>query len=106
MQYRNPTTVFFLSLITFGIYPIVWYVQTKDEMNAKGAEIPTAWLLIVPIANFYWLWKYAEGVEKTTNGDKSAGVAFCLLLFLGCIGMAIIQSAFNRGTVPKPAPIQ
>jgi len=31
-----------------------------------------------------------------TNGGTGAGAAFCLLFFLGCIGMAIIQSAFNK----------
>jgi len=42
MQHRDPIMVFFLSLITFGIYALVWYVRTKNEMNAKGAQIPTA----------------------------------------------------------------
>lgn len=42
MQQRDPLKVFFLSLITVGIYAIVWYVKTKDEMNARGAQIPTA----------------------------------------------------------------
>jgi len=46
MEHRSPIMVFFVSLITFGIYGLVWYVKTKNEMNAKGAQIPTAWLLI------------------------------------------------------------
>ena len=37
MQHRNPFLVFFLPLITFGIYGLVWDVKTKREMNAKGA---------------------------------------------------------------------
>jgi len=37
-----------------------------------------------------------QGVQKVTNGGTGAGAAFCLLFFLGCIGMAIIQSAFNK----------
>jgi len=95
MQHRSLFLVFFLPLITFGIYGIVWYVQTKREMNDKGAQIPTAWLLIIPIANIYWLWKYSEGVELVTNKDMSAAVAFILIFLLGCIGMAIVQSKFN-----------
>ncbi len=95
MQNRNPFLVFFLSLITFGIYGIVWYVETKREMNSKGAQIPTAWLIIIPIVSIYWIWKYSEGVELVTNKDMSAGVAFILLFLLGIIGPAIIQSKFN-----------
>jgi len=87
--------VFFLSLITFGIYGLVWYVKTKNEMNAKGAQIPTAWLIIVPIANIYWLWKYAQGVELVTSKEMSATTAFILIFLLAIIGMAIVQSKFN-----------
>lgn len=42
MNKRSPLAVFFLPIITFGIYGLVWYVQTKEEMNRKGAQIPTA----------------------------------------------------------------
>ncbi|MCK4352601.1 DUF4234 domain-containing protein [candidate division WOR-3 bacterium] len=94
MKRRNPFGVFFFPIITIGIYGIVWLVQTKEEMNTKGAQIPTAWLLIVPIANIVWLWKYAKGVEKVTG--MGAGGEFCLLFFLGSIGMAAIQSKFNK----------
>lgn len=95
MEHRNPFLVFFLPMITFGIYGIVWYVQTKREMTDRGAEIPTAWLIIIPIANIYWLWKYSQGVELVTNKDMSAGVAFILIFLLGSIGTAIVQSKFN-----------
>jgi len=82
-------------MVTFGIYGIVWDVRTKNEMNAMGAQIPTAWLLIVPIANIYWLWKYSQGVELVTKKETSATVAFLLLFLTGVIGMAIMQSKFN-----------
>lgn len=96
MKKRSPVAVLLLPVVTLGIYSLVWYVKTKEEMKAKGAEIPSAWLIIVPIAGFVWLWRYSQGVEKVTNGAISAGKAFCLLLFLACIGMAVLQSAFNK----------
>lgn len=96
MTKRSPVAVLLLPLITFGIYSIVWFVKTKGEMNAQGATIPTAWLLIVPIANFYWLWKYSEGVELVTKSAMSGVAAFLLTLFLGSIGGAIVQNEFNK----------
>ena len=96
MQKRSPLAVFFLSLITFGIYAIVWQVKTKGELNRLGAQIPTAWLLIVPFVNWYWLWKYSEGVEHVTGGKMSGVMAFVLLFLLGFIGMAILQNEFNK----------
>ena len=99
MKNRNPILVIFLVFITFGIYGLVWYVMTKDEMNTKGATIPTAWLLIIPIANLYWLFKFCEGVEQVTNKGMTTAVAFLLVFFLGVIGMAIIQSELNKVAV-------
>jgi hypothetical protein len=95
MTKRSPVAVFFLPMITFGIYSLVWTVKTKDEMVAKGADIPTAWALIIPIWNLIFLWKYCQGVEKVTKGAMGAGLALVMLWFLGTIGMAMIQSKFN-----------
>ena len=99
MKKRNPILVIFLAFITFGIYCLVWYVITKDEMNAKGATIPTAWLIIIPLVNYYWLWKFCEGVELVTNKGMTTAVAFLLVFFLSIIGMAIIQSELNKVAV-------
>lgn len=110
MKHRSPIAVFFLPFVTFGIYGLVWEVKTKIEMKRLGADIPTAWLIIVPIVNIYWLWKYSVGVEKVTNEKISGIMAFVLLILLGPIGMAIIQNDFNnvRGGSPMsgtPAPV-
>jgi hypothetical protein len=88
--------VFLLSIITFGIYSLVWFVTTKNQMNAKGAQIPTAWLLIIPLVNIWWHWKFCEGVELVTNKGMGAAVAFLLLWLLGIIGEAIIQNELNK----------
>lgn len=96
MKKRSLFAVFILPFVTFGIYGIVWAVKTKDEMNRLGAKIPTAWLLIVPFANFYWYYKYSEGVEQITNHKMSTVLVFLLELFLGVIGNTILQSEFNK----------
>ena len=93
---RSPAAVFLLPFVTFGIYALYWLVRTKTELNAAGAQIPTAILLIIPIANLYWLWKFGEGVDYLTDRRMSTGVAFLLVLFLDIIGSAIIQSQLNQ----------
>lgn len=104
MKNRSPLAVFFLSIITLGIYGIVWYVKTKEEMKALGADIPTAWLIIVPFVSIWWLWKYSKGVDLVTKGEYSTAVSFLLLWFLGFIGMAILQTGFNKvGASEAPA---
>ncbi len=96
MNRRSVASVIILTLITFGIYAIVWFVKSKDEMVKQGADIPTAWLMLVPIASIYWMWKWAGGVEHVTKGKSAQAINFILVFLLGLIGMAIIQSTFNK----------
>lgn len=106
MKKRNPLAVALLPLVTFFIYALYWEVKTKGEMNSLGAKIPTAWLIIVPFVNIWWLWKYGEGVEQVTGGKMSGVLAFALLFLLGFIGAAIVQDSFNNsvGASSTPAP--
>jgi len=104
MKQRSPIAVLLLPLITFGIYSIVWLVKTKGEMNSRGAEIPTAWLIIIPFVNVWWMWKYSEGVERVTAANISGVVSFILLFLLGSIGQAIIQNSFNKVGFIDPTP--
>jgi hypothetical protein len=106
MTKRSVVAVILLTIVTFGIYAIVWMVKTKGEMVQAGADIPTSWLIIVPIASIYWMWKFAGGVEHVTRGKQSQVMAFILLFVLGVIGMAIIQSELNKvdgvaGSLPQ-----
>lgn len=96
MSKRSIAAVVILTLVTFGFYGIYWYVSTKDEMVAQGANVPTGWLVIIPVASIYWKWKWAQGVEHVSRGKMSAGVAFLMVFLLNLIGMAIVQSTFNE----------
>jgi hypothetical protein len=92
--------VIILSLITFGIYGIIWYIMTRDEMKSKGIETIHPLLVLIPFvgifAFMYFLWQYAAGVEKVTNGKYSQAIAFILLFLIGFIGIGIIQAAYNE----------
>ena len=49
MKKRKPVVVFFLGLITFGIYDLYWLVQTKKVLNKETRfHTPSIWLLIAP----------------------------------------------------------
>lgn len=97
MKNRSPIAVALLPFVTFGIYSIYWAVKTKGEMNNLGApKIPTAWLIIIPLVNYWWYWKYSEGVKHVTGGKMDTVIAFLLLIVLGSIGEAIIQNSFNN----------
>ncbi len=108
MKKRNPAAVLLLPLVTFGIYSIYWMVQTKKEMVARGAEIPTAWLIIVPIANYWFLYKYSMGVEKVTGGKLNGLLVFIGHAVIGFVMSAIVQDSFNNvsdSSYSAPAPL-
>lgn len=103
MQQRGLAMVFILTIVTLGIYSIYWFAKTRGEMNAKGADVPTTWLIIIPIVSIYYLYKYSMGVEKVTGAKMNGVVAFIILWFLTIVGMLIVQNEFNAlagGTKP------
>ena len=104
MKNRNPLMVFLLPLLTFGFYGWYWFIKTKGEMNSKGEKVPTAWIWLIPIVgSFWWLWKYAEGVEHVSKNELNMFLTLLALYLLGPIGMAIVQEAFNRSETPVVA---
>ncbi len=96
VKHRNIFLVYLFSIITIGIYGIYWFVSTKNEINNLGAKIPTAWLLIVPIANIYWEYKYCEGFAQKVKKDDNTVLWFILFFLVGIIMPAIVQSELNK----------
>lgn len=104
MKQRSVLWTLVFSVITFGIYLIVWFVLTKGELNNKGAKIPTAWLLIIPFVNIWWMWKYYEGAQQVTNEKVNAILNFLLGFFLSpLIPQALCQSEYNKMTAASAA---
>ncbi len=96
VKYRNIFLVYLFSIITLGIYAIYWVVSTKNEINSKGGEVPTGWLLIVPIANIYWFYKYFEGFATKIKKDNNTLLWFILWILVAIIMPAIVQSELNK----------
>ena len=108
---RNLKAVLILTLITFGIYGIYWFVKTKEEIKSQGAQIPTAWLVIIPIANLYFLYKYSEGFSVFVKKDNSPILWFLLFLVILPVAVFFVQMELNKfvpapsvGGVPPVAP--
>ena len=103
---RNVFLVYLFGIITFGIYLIYWFVSTKNEMKSMGADIPTAWLLIVPIANIYWMYKYCDGFATKVKKDNNTILWFILWILVGIIMPAIVQLELNKLAMPIVASVK
>lgn len=96
LKHRSAGGVFWIGVITLGIYAIVWYAKTRGEMKANGAQILSTWMIIVPIGGWVYLWQLSRGIEQVTGASKGAN--FALLLLLGGLGEAIVQGRINKAT--------
>jgi len=96
ITYRSLGKMVFFLIITLGLYLLYWLVATKNQFNRLGASIPTAWLLIVPIGNFYFFYKFAQGFVYYILEQKTEVISYFLLIaLLPFVGMFIYQSHCN-----------
>jgi len=96
VKHRNIILVYLFSIITLGIYYIYWWISTKNDINSLGAKIPTGWLIIIPIANIYWIYKYSEGFSQQVKKDNNTLLWFIVSILVGIIMPAIVQSELNK----------
>lgn len=69
-----------------------------------GAQIPTAWLLIIPIVNIYFAYKYSEGFSMYVKKDNSPILWFLLYLVIAPVAMILVQIELNKHAA-SPAQI-
>lgn len=97
---RNMLFQFVVYFLTFGLYSLYWYYSTLDEMskfNGKRTEA-LLWtvLLIIPIANFFAMWKHSSASAKFTDGTYPAILLWVLWIFVSPIVWILMQIELNR----------
>lgn len=69
---RSFIKMFLLTVCTLGLYWLYWDVSTKRELVRAGGQVPNAFLVILPIFNLYFWYKYAEAYVKMVKGSRSS----------------------------------
>ena len=93
---RNPIMTILLSCCTGGIYALYWLVKTKEEIVSMGGEIPTAWFLIIPLLNIFWIYKYCDAFGKVVKKDDKGIMLLIIWLVLSPIAIYMVQSELNK----------
>ncbi|MBA2279441.1 DUF4234 domain-containing protein [Candidatus Saccharibacteria bacterium] len=84
-------------LLVGAIYGLYWLIDTAKVLRREtGQKIPTAFLLVIPIANYWWMWRYGQVAEVYTKGKVQGVLVFILLVLVGSIGMGILQDTYNK----------
>ncbi len=105
MKNRNIFVVFILNILTLGLYYIFWLEDTKRDMVKKGADIPSTWLVLIPVIYLWYLWKWSVAAKQVTN-RLNPFVISLIMHFLWIIGPSIMQQLFNSVDDRPIAPNQ
>ena len=112
---RHPLGIVGLSLITLGIYYLVWYYKVNKEMAAMGRvrgteELGTSpgtsllavtlgvLILVPPFVSIYKTSARLSAAERATGAlaGMEPGLLFLLFVLIGPVGQYIFQSNMNK----------
>lgn len=104
---RNIALCIILSIITCGIYGIVWAYQIVDDThrlsrNEASPMAETLLIAFIPFYSLYWMYKNCKQMYENSNkigGNIQDNSIVCMLfsLFgLTVIALATIQNEFNK----------
>ena len=101
MVKRNLLLVWLLTSLTQGLYTLFWYVKTKREMTNLGESIRPAWMLIIPVVNWYWLWNYSQAVSKIINQKLRPITVYKILISIPILSNILITGVLlaKRGII-------
>ncbi len=90
-----------LFIFTLGLYGIYWFYVSLKEMhvaNGKAGAGSGLWtvLLLIPIANLFALWRYAQEYSAFSGGKYPGIVIFIMELVLDPIVWFLVQRELNR----------
>ena len=108
---RDLAVTIILSIVTCGIYGIVWIIGLGDDIKTLSGDPSapsggTLFLLSLVTCNIYYMiWAYKAGERlnavKAANGmptDSNSGLVYLLLCVfgLGIVANALIQNELNK----------
>lgn len=103
MKERNIAISVILSILTCGIYLIIWQWSLNNELkvyNKKPENSLVCFLLsLVTCGIYYIIWMYNIGKEiEEAGGDKNASMIYLILTVVGLsfVGLAMAQNEVNK----------
>ena len=105
---RNPWGVFGLTVVTLGIYWIVWWYKINNELNNLGVQCnPTTAVLAItlggfvvvpPFVSYYTTADRIRQAQERTNASERIIPVLALLLFVvvNIFALPYYQSQLNK----------
>lgn len=101
MKKRSIGVMILLYIITFGIYPLYWYITFQSQLKAKTGEgFGGLGHFIVSIFTFgiYGIyWQYAAGKRLAKLGASDNSILYLILgIFVGFLNPFLMQNQANH----------
>lgn len=111
IKQKSIVTCIILSIVTCGIYGIIWFINIVDDLNTASGDVNgqsgvVVFLLSLITCNIYGLyWAYKAGEKVSTirqrNGlsaDSNNGILYLILNLFGLsiVTYALVQNELNN----------
>ena len=106
MKKRSIAGCIILTLVTFGIYGIYWFVKLTNETNRLAPEEATmsgglsilASIFTFGIYGLYWAYKLGKKIDIISGKERNTGVIYLLISMFGfgIIAHALAQDELNH----------
>ena len=113
---RNIVTCILLTVVTCGIYGIIWCITLADDVKnaSQDSSLPSGGMLILltiitcGIYSFYWFYKAGLAMNQVRaniglQNDESRPILYLILgvVQLGIVGFCLIQDDLNKYAVAQ-----
>ncbi len=110
LKRRDIVVAIILSIVTCGIYSIVWFVNLTDDINCVSNHVGdtsggvSLLLTLVTCGIYGWVWYFKMG-EKLDEASVMRGMPAqsrgILYLVLGLFGLGIVSYALMQDSLNK-----
>ena len=87
MTNRSIVMMIILSLVTFGIYPLYWYIKFQMELKEQTGEgfggLGHFLLTFVTFGIYAIYWQYAAGKRLAKQGSDDWSIIYLITCFVG-----------------------
>ena len=112
VKIRNPFLVFIWSLVTLGIYYVVWYYKINRELrDASGIEvspvvailaITIGWIIIVPpFISWYRTFDRIVTAQRAAGTRKEANPVIGVILYIVAVFFLPIEVIYAQDELNK-----
>jgi hypothetical protein len=112
VKIRNPFGVFVLSIVTLGIYYVVWYYKVNRELrDASGIDvspvvaivaITIGWVILVPpFVSWYRTFERIQQAQRQANLTSEVSPILGFILYLIALAFLPVETLYAQDELNK-----